>query len=114
MCYVVSASKAQVLQRELVQKSAHQLAEFNDETYGSFVRPTLDLYKAEKNWDKFTEGLSAEELEDMNKAREVLQNYSRVYDIFEYASDINSTLNVLETRIYSNNTSLALNAYRYS
>lgn len=97
-----------------MQKSAHQVAEFNHETYGSFVKPTLDLYKAEKNWDKLTAGLGEEEVADLNKAREVLQNYARVYDIFEYASDINATLNVLETRIFSNNKSLAPNAYRFS
>jgi len=92
----------------------HQLHEFNAETHGSFVKPVLELNKAVNNWDKFTAGLEAEEVADLERARSQLENYQRIYDIYEYATELNSIMNVLELRIFTNNTSLAPNAYRFS
>jgi len=112
--FLLAASKAQVLQRELVQKSLHQVHEHNHESIGAFVKPTIDLYRAEKNWNRLTAGLGEEEIADLEAARAQLTNYARLYDIFEYASDLNSIINTLETRIYANNASLAFNAYRFS
>ena len=61
----LQASKAATLQRELVQRSLHQLAEYNEESHGAFVKPMLALKKFEDNWAKNTEGICAEEQADL-------------------------------------------------
>lgn len=36
-----------------------------------------------------TAGLSAEEMADMEQAKDILEMYERVYDIFEYSTELN-------------------------
>ena len=109
-----NASKAQVLQRELVQKTLHQLYEYNDETHGSFLKPILESKNFLKSWSQNTSGLSAEEVADLEKARADLENYEKIYNIFEYATDLNRAMNIIETRICANNPSVPMNMYRIS
>ena len=50
----------------------------------------------------------------MEQARDKLENYKKIYDIFEYASELNSTMFVIEAQISSNNPSNPLAIYRQS
>jgi len=108
------ASQAEVLQRELVQKSLHQLREYNHESHGAFVKPTLALQAFEKSWGKHVQGLSNEEVADLEQARAVIQHYEKIYNIFEYSTDLNIAMNILETRIAGNNVSVPMSVYRFS
>lgn len=112
--YMHAATKAQVLQRELVQKTVHQLGEYNDDTYGAFLKPIMTAEKFNKNWNKHTQGLSAEELADMEEARSSIASYEKIYNIFEYSSEITRLCNMVETRICANNPSIPMNIYRRS
>ena len=96
----------------LVRKSLHQLHEYNHEQNNLYLEPvvTLDNFK----WDKYTSGLSEEELADMEKAREKLENYKKIYEIYEYATDLNDIMFTLETQVSSNNPSYPMSIYRRS
>lgn len=50
----------------------------------------------------------------MEKARDTLDHYEKIYNIFEYATDLTKMANMLETRICGNNPSMPLNMYRTS
>lgn len=70
---IVSASNAQVYQKDLVQKTLVQLYEYNDEDLDSmYTKPTLDLHFANRYWGYLTKGMSQEELTDFTKAKETL------------------------------------------
>lgn len=45
-----------------------------------------------KNWGSLTAGLSAEELADFEKAKEALEMYERVHDIYEYSTELNECI----------------------
>ena len=51
---LLQASKVQTLQEDLVQKSLHQLAEFNLDSHGAFLKPIVAAKKFEENWDNFS------------------------------------------------------------
>ena len=70
--------------------------------------------KFNKQWSSNLSGLSTEEVADLEQARDQIDNYGKIYDIFEYASDVTKFANMLETRICGNNPSLPLNMYRTS
>lgn len=70
--------------------------------------------KFNKSWKKNTAHLSPEEFADIEQARQVLENYGKIYDIFEYSTNITKLANMLETRICGNNPSLPMNMYRVS
>ena len=110
--FLVTASRAEANQRVLVRKSLHQLHEYNHEQNNLYLEPvvTLDNFK----WDKYTSGLSEEELADMEKAREKLENYKKIYEIYEYATDLNDIMFTLETQVSSNNPSYPMSIYRRS
>ena len=61
----VSASRAEANQRVLVRKTLHQLHEYNLEQNEMYLEPVTTLDKFSKNWDKYTKGLSEEEMVDM-------------------------------------------------
>ncbi len=92
------------------------MGQFNDYNYeemdGSLTRPTLDLYIGNKFWNFMTKNLSKEEIADLEKARDDLAHYERLYSIMEYGADINGILTTLETRIASNNPSVPFTIYR--
>lgn len=108
------AAKAQALQRELVQKTLHQLAEYNEETHGAFVRPMLVSKTFQDNWNNWTEGASEEEVADLQQAQATIAHYDKIYSIFEYSSDLNHVMNVLKTRIDGHNPTIPMNVYRIS
>jgi hypothetical protein len=68
----LSAANAQVLQRDLVQKTMTQLYEYNQDSHLEYTRPTLDLYWQQKYWGYLTKGMSQEELADFEKAKDTL------------------------------------------
>lgn len=70
--------------------------------------------KFNKSWKSNTARLSAEEYADVEQARQTLENYARIYDIFEYSTNVTKLANMLETRICGNNPSLPMNMYRFS
>ena len=73
---------------------------------------TLDSFTA--NWDKNISGLSEEEVADLEQAREKLENYKKIYEIFEYATGLNEIMFTIETQISSNNPSYPMSIYRRS
>lgn len=50
----------------------------------------------------------------MEKAKETLEMYERVYDIFEYSTALNEHIQILELKITSNNPTVPMNIYRQS
>jgi len=92
---LVQASRAEANQRVLIRKSIHQLGEYNHEQFGLYLQPVTML--ANFNWSKYTAGLSAEELNDMESAKAKLENYKKIYEIFEYASELNEHMYVIES-----------------
>ena len=87
---VGAASRAEVMQYEMVQRSIGQFFDHNNEEQDSaYTRPTLDLYFITKYWNFLTKDLSAEEVVDMEKAKKALEKYEEIYSIFEYGSEIN-------------------------
>ena len=67
-----------------------------------------------KNWAKYTAGLSQEEIADLEEARDKLENYKKIYEFYEYASELNELLYVIEAQISSNNPSYPMSIYRKS
>ena len=69
----MSAANAQVYQKDLVQKTATQLFEYNHEDLnGQLTRPAIDYHLCTKYWGYLTKGMSAEELADIEDARDQL------------------------------------------
>ena len=110
----VQASRAEGNQRVLVRKSIHQLGEYNAEQDGMYLEPVTTLDSFNANWAKYTSGLSAEELADLEQARTKLERYKQIYEIFEYASELNDTMYLIGSKVCSNNPTNPLNIYRKS
>ncbi|MCP3667854.1 MAG: hypothetical protein GY696_36095 [Gammaproteobacteria bacterium] len=86
---MLSATRSTVLQRDVVQRSCNQFYEHNNIQFlGEYTRPTLDLYLCNKYWNFITKNLSAEEIADLQKAKDQLVNYEKVYTMLEYGNDI--------------------------
>ena len=98
----------------LVRKSLHQLHEYNHEQNDLYHEPVNALASFTKNWEKNTSGLSEEELADFEEARAKLENYKKIYEIFDYATELNSMMYVIEAQISSNNPSYPMSVYRKS
>jgi hypothetical protein len=79
-----------------------------------YLEPVTALEKFTSNWDKYTSGLSEEEVADLEQARAKLETYKKIYDIFEYATDLNELMFTIETQVSSNNPSYPMNVYRKS
>ena len=108
------ASRAEANQRVLVRKSIHQLVEYNHETNYMYLEPVTTLDEFTANWEKNISGLSEEEVADLEQARDKLENYKKIYEIFEYASGLNEIMFTIETQISSNNPSYPMSIYRRS
>lgn len=98
----------------MVQKTVHQLDEYNEERDGAFLEPLAAHETFVKGWGQHTANLSAEEVEDLEKARATIENYAKIYEIYEYATQLTATCNILETRFCANNVTNPLNMYRVS
>ena len=72
------------------------------------------MEKFEKNWDKNVSGLSTEEVADLEKARDTLRNYEKIYQIYEYATELNELMYVIEAQISANNPTHPMSTYRQS
>ena len=94
---IVQASRAEANQRVLVRKSMHQLVEYNAESNNMYLEPVSVLDAANAKWSKMTSGLSEEELADMEAARAKLEHYKKIYGIYEYASELNGVMYVIES-----------------
>lgn len=68
--FLHAAAKVQGLQKELVQKTVHQLGHYNSDTLGAFVNPVITMASFKKDWEKKVEGLSEEEVADLQQARD--------------------------------------------
>jgi shikimate kinase len=90
------------------------LNKYEHENGGAYATPVEVLANAKANWGSFTAGLSQEEHDDFEAAKQTLEQYERVYDIFEYSSELNDCVQNLELRITSNNPSVPMNIYRKS
>ena len=77
-----------------------------------YLAPLEILKSFTAKWDKNMQGLSPEEVADFEEARTKLENYQKVYDIYEYATELNNMMYVIEGQISSNNPSNPLNVYR--
>ena len=60
----MSAANAELYQKTLIEKTATQLFEYNEENGNMYTRPTLDAHYCNKNWDYLTKGMSDEEIVD--------------------------------------------------
>ena len=78
------------------------------------MKPLIESRTFIKSWSSNTAGLSAEEIADLEQARADLTTYEKIYNIFEYATDLNRAMNIIETRICANNPSVPMNMYRIS
>jgi hypothetical protein len=77
-----------------------QFHDHNHEELDSlYTRPTLDLYVLNTYWGFVTKNLSTEEVADLEKARKVLEDYEKLYTLFEYGADIHASMITLETRV---------------
>jgi hypothetical protein len=111
--YEVSAANAQVYQKDLVQKTFTQLYEYNHEDLdGMYTRPSLDYHFCNKYWNYLTKGMSEEEMQDFNQARDTLQNYDKIYGIVEYISALHEGMTCLEKRMMTQNPTIPMNIYR--
>ena len=79
-----------------------------------YLEPVTALANFTANWDKYTSGLSAEEVSDLEQARAKLETYAKIYDIYEYASELNDIMFCIETQVSSNNPSYPMSVYRRS
>ncbi len=91
----------------------HQLREI-DEPHAQFMKPLIVAKQFNKNWSKYTSGLSQEEIADLEQARNTLAHYDKIYSLYEYATDLHANMWMLEIRISANNPSVPLNIYRTS
>ena len=91
----------------------HQLREI-DEPHAQFLKPLIVAKQFNKNWNKYTSGLSQEEIADLEQARNTLAHYDKIYSLYEYATDLHANMWMLEIRISANNPSVPLNIYRAS
>ena len=92
----------------------HQLGSFDSDADGGFSRPILVRNSYVKNWDSNIKDLSEEEVADLERARDQIAHYEKIYNIYDYATKINDIMYCLEARISSNNPSHPLNVYRWS
>lgn len=90
------------------------MEEFNDDSDGNYIQPLTVAYDFNDDWEAHTKNLSSEEIEDLDKARSTLENYEKVYNIFEYATEITRLCNMVEIKVCANNPSLPMNVYRRS
>lgn len=92
---IVQASRAEANSRMLVRKSIHQLSEYNAEQHGMYLEPVTTL--SNFNFNKAIVGLSEEEVADLQLAKDKLENYAKIYEIFEYATSLNELMYVIES-----------------
>ncbi len=93
----------------------NQFQEYNlEDLQGEFTRPTLDLYLCNKYWNFMTKGASAEEVADLENAKEQLTHYEGLYDIMEYANKISQSITCLMVRQANTNVANPLTIYRNS
>ena len=90
----------------------YQFYEANEIASDVYSQPMEALERGRKNWSSMTAGLSPEELADFEKAKNDLEMYERVHDIFEYSTELNECIQNLELRITANNPVVPMNIYR--
>jgi hypothetical protein len=110
---VDTASRAEVMQKDIVQRSIQGFMDHNQEELNAhYTRPTIDLYLLNKYWRFLTKDLGETEVADLEKAKETLSHYEKIYTIFEYGNDLTQIMTALETRIASDNPSIPTTIYR--
>ena len=90
-----------------------QLFEYNHEDMQCvYTKPALDYYTLQKNWSSLTKGMSEEEVSDLEGAKDILQNYEKIYTIVEYVTMMHEGMTTLEKKIQTNNATMPQNMYR--
>ena len=87
---------------------------FDKDTDGAFTKPIYIRNDFVKNWDANIKNLSEEEVADLQRAKDQIAHYEKIYNIYQYATELNEIMYTLESRIASNNPSNPLNVYRWS
>ena len=77
-----------------------------------YTKPTIDLRLAIKNWNYITRGCSDAEVADLEKARDELEQYDKLYTLVEYISKLHDGITCLEKKIATNNSTIPMNIYR--
>jgi hypothetical protein len=62
------------------------LPEADKKAVGVYSQPIKALEEGRRNWDQMTNGLSAEEMADFERAKADLELYERIHEIFDYSS----------------------------
>ena len=70
------------------------------------------MYLSNKYWANLTKDLSQEEVDDLQTAKNTLENYNKIYEIAEYTSELHDSITTLEKRIQTNNPTMPQNIYR--
>lgn len=63
-------------------------------------------------WNYITKGMSQAELIDLEKARDQLEHYDKLYTLIEYVSSLNEGITCLEKKIQTNDETVPMNVYR--
>jgi hypothetical protein len=112
--FMQHGNRVLAMQRDLVQWNLTQMHSHNKDHNGAYLAPIIALDNAESSWTSMTEGMSAEELADMDQARSQLEHYKKLYEMFEYCEHLNETMETLQTRMASQNPANVFNMYRQS
>lgn len=90
----------------------YQFYEANEQSSNVYSQPMEALERGRKNWKSLTAGLSPEELKDLENAKNTLEMYERVHEIYEYSTELNEGIQILELKITANNPVVPMNIYR--
>lgn len=78
------------------------------------MAPIVYLSHFNRHASQATKGISAEELADIDRSKEAIEQYQKIYDIFDYCTRLNSLMYALEIRVSANNPSIPPSIYRQS
>lgn len=111
---LATATQAEQYKRDIVQRTTYQFRHHNVEHSNYLNRPLVDLWLLNRFWGRLTKGISQHETQDLENAREKLEQYTRIHTIMTYANDICETATLLMQREDTVNTIIPLNIYRGS
>ena len=69
---------------------------FNGETECDFMKPIRYLSHFNRFENRMTSGLSTEELDDINRSKAAIEHYKKIYNIYEYSSELHMMMYNLE------------------
>ena len=81
---------------------------------GDYMAPLVQLNHFNRHRAQLTKGLSQEELADIDRSVSTIEQYQKIYDIFDYCTRLHSLMYALEIRVSANNPSIPTSIYRQS